>query len=82
MSVQVPIIRCSLLLELYNARSQVTKKENFKLVDVSLARNEFKEIMLEITFLGKETKKKTIPLKYDSLNLFRKFVNAFFHIIT
>ena len=74
MSVQVPIIRCSLLLELYNARNQVTKKENFKLVDVSLARNEFKEIMLEITFLGKETKKKTIPLKYNSLNLFRKFV--------
>ena len=74
MSVQVPIIRCSLLLELYNSRNQVTKKENFKLVDVSLARNEFKEIMLEITFLGKETKKKTTPLKYDSLNLFRKFV--------
>ena len=74
MSVQVPIIRCSLLLELYNGNNQVTKKENFKLVDVSLTRNEFREIMLEISFLGKETRKKTIPLKYDSLNLFRKFV--------
>ena len=74
MSVQVPIIRCSLLLELYNGSNQVTKKENHKLVDVSLTRNEFREIMLEISFLGKETRKKTIPLKYDSLNLFRKFV--------
>ena len=74
MRVQVPIIRCSLGLELYNSSNQVTKKENYKLVDVSLTRNEFREIMLEVTFLGKDTKKKTIPLKYDTINLFRKFV--------
>ena len=72
--MQVPVIRCGLLLEQYNASRQVTKKENFKLVDVGLARNEFKEIVLEIALLGKETKKRSIPLKYESLNIFRKFV--------
>jgi len=74
MSVQVPVIRCSLALELYNGSNQVVKKESFKLVDVGLARNEFREILLEVTFMGKETKKKNIPLKYESLNLFRKFI--------
>ena len=74
MSVQVPVIRCSLAVEVYNGSNQVVKKESFKLVDVGLARNEFREILLEVTFMGKETKKKNIPLKYESLNLFRKFI--------
>lgn len=52
MAVQVPVIRCSLTWEQYNTSNQVTKKENFKLVDVSLSRNEFKEILLELTLLG------------------------------
>jgi len=74
MAVQVPVIRCSLTWEQYNTSNQVTKKENFKLVDISLSRNEFKEILLELTLLGKESKKKNIPLNYETLNIFRKFV--------
>ena len=74
MAVQVPVIRCSFGMEQYNASNQIIKKENFKLVDVGLTRNEFKEILLEITLLGKEPKKKNIPLKYENINIFRKFV--------
>lgn len=53
MAVQVPVIRCSLTLENYNGSKQVTKKESYKLVDIGLSRNEFKEILLEVTLLGK-----------------------------
>ena len=74
MAVLVPVIRCSFGMEQYNASNQIIKKENFKLVDVGLTRNEFKEILLEITLLGKEPKKKNIPLKYENINIFRKFV--------
>jgi len=60
--------------ELYNSSSQLVKREILKLVDVGLSRNEFKEIILEVAIVGKEVRTRTIPLKYETLNVFRKFV--------
>ena len=74
MAVLVPIIRCSLTWEQYNASNQIVKKDVYKLVDFGLSRNEFKEILFEVTLLGKEAKKRCISAKYESLNIFRKFV--------
>jgi len=74
MAVQVPVIRCCLAQETYNSSSQMIKREILKLVDVGLSRNNFKEIILEVTILGKEVRTRAFPLKYESLNIFRKFV--------
>ena len=74
MAVLVPIIRCSLTWEQYNSSNQIIKKDVYKLVDFGLARNEFKEILFEVTLLGKEPKKRSISAKYESLSIFRKFV--------
>ena len=74
MAVLVPIIRCSLTWEQYNASNHIIKKDVYKLVDFGLSRNEFKEILFEVTLLGKEAKKRSISAKYESLNIFRKFV--------
>eukprot|EP00092_Neocalanus_flemingeri_P020384 GFUD01022082.1.p1 GENE.GFUD01022082.1~~GFUD01022082.1.p1 ORF type:complete len:663 (-),score=151.50 GFUD01022082.1:268-2256(-) len=74
MAVQVPVLRCSLVWELYNSSGQLIKRENLKLVDVGLSRNEFKEIVLEIGIIGKEIRTRKIALKYETLNVFRKFV--------
>jgi len=74
MSVQVPVLRCTLAQEMYNSSSQLVKRELLKLVDVGLSRNNFKEIILEVAILGKEVRTRTFPLKYETLNVFRKFV--------
>jgi len=74
MSVQVPVLRCTLAQEIYNSSSQLVKRELLKLVDVGLSRNNFKEIILEVAILGKEVRTRTFPLKYETLNVFRKFV--------
>lgn len=74
MAVQVPILRCGLTWELYNSSNQMVKREVLKLVDVGLSRNEFKEVILEIGILGKEVRTRTVPLKYETLTIFRKFV--------
>ena len=73
MAVLVPIIRCSLTWEQYSS-NQIIKKDVYKLVDFGLSRNEFKEILFEVTLLGKEAKKRSISANYESLNIFRKFV--------
>ena len=73
MAVLVPIIRCSLTWEQYSS-NQIIKKDVYKLVDFGLSRNEFKEILFEVTLLGKEAKKRSISAKYESLTIFRKFV--------
>ena len=70
----VPIVRCSLAWEIYNSSNEIIKKDVYKLVDLGLSRNEFREIVFEVTLLGKEAKKRCVPAKYDSLNIFRKFV--------
>jgi len=74
MSVQVPIIRCSLTQENYNSSSQLIKREVLKLVEVGLSRNNFKEIVLEVVIIDKDRSKKSFSLKYENLKLFRKFV--------
>ena len=74
MAVLIPIIRCSLTWEQYNASNQIIKKDVYKLVDFGLSRNEFREIQFEVTLLGKEVKTRSISAKYESLNIFRKFV--------
>ena len=74
MAVQVPILRCSLTQEIYNSTNQLSKREMLKSVDVGLSRNNFKEIFLEVIIHGKEVRTRNFPLKYESLNIFRKFV--------
>ena len=74
MAVLVPIVRCSLAWEIYNSSNEIIKKDVYKLVDLGLSRNEFREIVFEVTLLGKEAKKRCVSAKYDSLNIFRKFV--------
>ena len=74
MAVLVPIIRCSLSWEQYNSNNKIQKKDVYKLVDLSLSRNEFREIIFEVSLLGKEVKKRCISAKYESLHIFRKFV--------
>ena len=74
MAVLVPVIRCHLVWEQYNSSNQIIKKDVYKLVDLGLSRNEFKEILFEVTLLGKEAKRRCISAKYESLNILRKFV--------
>ena len=74
MAVLVPVIRCHLVWEQYNSSNQIIKKDVYKLADLGLSRNEFKEILFEVTLLGKESKKRRISAKYESLNILRKFV--------
>ena len=74
MAVLVPIVRCSLAWEIYNSSNEIIKKDVYKLVDFGLSRNEFREIQFEVTLLGKEVKTRSISAKYESLNIFRKFV--------
>ena len=74
MAVLVPVIRSHLVWEQYNSSNQIIKKDVYKLVDLALSRNEFKEILFEVTLLGKESKKRRISAKYESLNILRKFV--------
>jgi len=74
MSVQVPVIRCSLVQENYNTSSQLMKRDVLKQVEVGLSRNNFKEIILEVNIIGKEVRNRTFSMKYDTLSIFRKFV--------
>ena len=73
MAVLVPLIRCSLTWEQYNASNEIIKKDVYKLVDFGLSRNELREILFEVTVIGKETKKRFITVKYEFLHIFRKF---------
>jgi len=73
MAVLVPLIRCSLTWEQYNGSNEIIKKDVYKLVDFGLSRNEFREILFEVTVIGRETKKRFITVKYESLHIFRKF---------
>ena len=73
MAVLVPLIRCSLTFEQYNGSNEIIKKDVYKLVDLCLSRNEFREILFEVTILGKEAKKRLVTAKYESLHIFRKF---------
>lgn len=71
--MNVPVIKCSLILERTCSRSQASLvKENLKTVSLSLLRNEFQEIILKIQ--EKANKERKILVRQDQLTVHRKFV--------
>jgi len=70
----MPVLRCSLVSELYNVTGALVRRDKSQQVELSLVRNEFKEILLNVVTLGKVPKSQSLPLSYDSLELHRKFV--------
>jgi len=66
---------CAASLEVYNNNNEVQKRESFKKVMISLNRNEFSEIILNISVSEKNVNKsRNIVLAPDDLIIHRKFI--------
>jgi len=71
----VPILDCGVLMEVTNSSNQVVKKEIYKKAVISLNRNEFKEIVLNISTLEKNNcKSRNVVLDQGDLHIYKKFI--------
>jgi len=70
----VPVLSCNLVEEKYNSTNQLLKRGKVEKVDLLLARNEFRDMKLEVcSTSGKNPTKRAIPLNWDVITLHRKF---------
>ena len=74
MSVKIPILDCCCTFETFTT-SQTQKKETYKKAVISLNRNEFSELVLNIGVSEKgANKSRNIILRDCDINIHRKFV--------
>ena len=67
-------LKCSLTIEKFNpTNAAIRTKEVFKNSELSLARNEFREVLLVVET---KNKKKKFVMKNDDLKIHRKFVKV------